>query len=249
MIVGTINLGDTEEEPDMAAPGNMPNPNRAPVAQAGNYPYKIIMDESAVFLELEAMMDLGGVEDFKQRLSGRSKESNLLRSHLDDIFCANTHTGSVVKQADWSMYCTIMYGRIPAVKDVEWPPSLELWRKFLMECRYKVSTYRRFESVVSNVVWVATRYWSRLKACSFDSIDPRMLYMAETNTMKNFLKHELGLGVNQVEAVTTKEARNVPHFVDSESFKGVAACAAFTMGCLMGGEKTKNFDQHIVEGY
>ena len=45
------------------------------------------------------------------------------------------------------------------------------------------------------------------------------------------------MGVKQVLAVTMDEARNATHFGDVESVRGVAMCAAFTIGTVMGGRR------------
>lgn len=54
------------------------------------------------------------------------------------------------------------------------------------------------------------------------------------------LKREHGVGVRQVAAITMHEARNGTHFADHESVRGVAACAAFSMGCLMGCQRPRS---------
>lgn len=53
------------------------------------------------------------------------------------------------------------------------------------------------------------------------------------------IKREHGMGVKQVLAVTIDEARNATHFGDAESVRGVAMCAAFTIGTLMGGRRPR----------
>ena len=49
------------------------------------------------------------------------------------------------------------------------------------------------------------------------------------------------MGVKQVLAnVTMDEARNATHFGDAQSVRGVAMCAAFTIGTVMGGRRPRS---------
>ena len=47
------------------------------------------------------------------------------------------------------------------------------------------------------------------------------------------------MGVKQVLAITMDEARNATHFGDAESVRGVAMCAAYTIGTVMGGRRPR----------
>ncbi len=47
--------------------------------------------------------------------------------------------------------------------------------------------------------------------------------------------HEHGSGVKQVDAVTMREAGNATHYADSFSVHGVAMCAVYSLGPLLGG--------------
>ena len=53
------------------------------------------------------------------------------------------------------------------------------------------------------------------------------------------LKHEQGMYMEQVSPITMHKSRDAPHFADTASIRGVAACAAFTMGCLLGGRRAQ----------
>ncbi len=55
----------------------------------------------------------------------------------------------------------------------------------------------------------------------------------------NVLKHEHGTGVKQVETITMHEAGNATHYADSFSVHGVAMCAVYSLGPLLGGCKTR----------
>ena len=148
-----------------------------------------------------------------------------------------------MKSGDWTLYCKVMYkGSIPEFQEVQWPPSGGCWLRFLLQARVLVSSYKRFQGVVGNVCKVANRFWSQERAMRKEDVDPRQLYNAEHLRAMHTIKREHGMGVKQVMAVTMDEARNATHhdFGDADSVRGVAMCAAFTMGTLMGGRRPRS---------
>ena len=131
-------------------------------------------------------------------------------------------------------------GGIPEIEAVQWPPSAECWVRFLLEARARVSSYKRFQGVVGNVCEVANRFWSKRLGVLTETVDPRVLYSAVHSRSMHSIKREHGMGVKQVAAVTMDEARNTTHFGDAESVRGVAMCAAYTIGTLMGGRRPRS---------
>ena len=109
-----------------------------------------------------------------------------------------------------------------------------------MNARERTASYKRFQGMVGNVCEVAVRHWYQKKGVTRkDDIDPRFLYNAEHYRVMHSLKREHGLGVKQVAPITMHEARNSIHFADHESVRGVAACAAFCCGTLLGGRRPR----------
>lgn len=49
--------------------------------------------------------------------------------------------------------------------------------------------------------------------------------------------HENGVNVRQLSPITMEESRSATHFADTDSIRGIAACAAFTMGCWIWGRR------------
>ena len=131
-------------------------------------------------------------------------------------------------------------GGIPEIEAVQWPPSAECWVRFLLEARARVSSYKRFQGVLGNVCEVANRFWSKRLGVLTEKVDPRVLYSAVHSRSMHSIKREHGMGVKQVAAVTMDEARNTTHFGDAESVRGVAMCAAYTIGTLMGGRRPRS---------
>ena len=145
-----------------------------------------------------------------------------------------------MKLGDWTLYCRLMYkGSIPDIKDVMWPPSVECWVRFLLEARVRVSSYKRFQGVVGNVCEVANRFWSKETGVLKDAVDPRCLSSAEHSRAMHTIKREHGMGVKQVMAITMDEARNATRFGDADPVRGVAMCAAYTIGTVMGGRRPR----------
>lgn len=67
-----------------------------------------------------------------------------------------------MKLGDWTLYCKVMFkGNIPELKAVKWSPSSNCWKRFFLEARVRVSSYKRFQGLIGNVCEVADRYWSK----------------------------------------------------------------------------------------
>ena len=86
---------------------------------------------------------------------------------------------------------------------------------------------------------MANRFWSKERGVLKEDVDPRVLYSAEHSRTLHTIKREHGMGVKQVLAVTMDEARNATHSGDAESVRGVAMCAAYTIGTVMGGRRPR----------
>lgn len=102
-----------------------------------------------------------------------------------------------------------------------------------------VSSYLRFQKIVGNVCELANRFWSSKLQVPATSVDPRILHDAMHHRCLVAVKRALGLGVKQVLPISMVEARNATHFADAESIRGIAACAAFCMGAVMGGRRPR----------
>lgn len=74
----------------------------------------------------------------------------------------NTEETMRMKLGDRSLFCKILYrGAVPDIEEMQWPPCLEDWTKFLLEARMRGSSYKRFQGVVGNVCEMANRLWSK----------------------------------------------------------------------------------------
>lgn len=142
--------------------------------------------------------------------------------------------------AAWMMFCRIVYGgKIPKLSDITWPVPKSDWEDFLCQARPKVSSFKRFQCVVGNVCELGNRYFSNLYSKELRFIDPRVLYEANHRKCMRTLPREYGMGVKQIAPITMNEARNACEFADPFSIRGITICAAFTMGCLMGGRRPR----------
>ena len=135
----------------------------------------------------------------------------------------------------------------PEINDIAWPPSRDEWLRYLAEAREKTASYKRFQGVVGNVCEVTKRYWYHKLGVPEDDLDPRHLYRADHYRMMHVIKREHGLGVKQIAPITMHEARNATHFADAHSIRGVAACAAFSVGTLLGGRRPRTLTAILLE--
>ena len=179
-------------------------------------------------------------DEAEQLLQGSGRSAASLKAHVDTLFMGNTEETTRMKLGDWCLFCKILSrGAVPEVHDMQWPPCFEDWTRFLLEARVRVSSYKRFQGVVGNVCEVANRYWSKKVGVLKEAVDPRLLYSADHRRTMQLIKREHGMGVKQVVAITMDEARNATHFGDAEAVRGIAECAAFTIGTLMGGRRPR----------
>ena len=189
--------------------------------------------------KLVVALDDVHLQEAKELLAGNNRTAETLLAHLNLAITANTETGRDIKVADWLMYTQIVHNQAISVQDVTWPPSRDDWQKFVLAARPKVSSYDRFKKVVGNVKSIGIRYWSQQRNILSEQVDPTKLYEAVHSTTMRALKREYGMNVRQVSPITMHEARNATHFADVDSLRGVAACAAFTLGCLLGGRRPR----------
>ena len=196
--------------------------------------------EEVIFREVQEVVDSTYAIEADRILSMGGRLAASLQGHVESLFEGNTEESTRMKLGDWTLFCKVMYKRkIPEFQEVQWPPNSSCWLRFLFEARGAVSSYKRFQGVLGNVCEVADRFWSTRLGVSKESVDPRQLYSAEHLRAMHTIKRQFGMGVKQVMAVTMDEARNATHFGDANSVRGVAMCAAFTIGTLMGGRRPR----------
>ncbi len=182
-------------------------------------------------------------------MGGSSRSAVSLKAHVNTLFMGNTEETTRMKLGDWSLFCKIMFrGAVPDIDEMQWPPCLEDWTRFLLEARVRVPSYKGFQGVVGNVCEIANRHWSKKRGVLKEAVDPRNLYSADHRRTMHLIKREHGMGVKQVLAITMDEAMNATHFGDVESVRGVAECAAFTIGTLMGGRRPRTLDCNQARG-
>ena len=164
----------------------------------------------------------------------------VLLRHMKDMFGSATLKGSDMKRRDWCKYCHIVYcGEVPALGDVQWPPSQETWTNFLMAAREQVSSYKRFSGWQGNVCEAACRYFGGGDGAKAVAMDPRQIYKpVHAKTMK-LIRRAMGVGVRQVRGIDIQEARSGANFVDKQSVLGLSMAAAYNMGCVMGGRRPR----------
>ena len=196
--------------------------------------------EDRVFQAVAGLLLNAHVEAAEERLHKKGPMAARLLQHVNTLFQGNTEEGTRTKFGDWVLFCDIVHpGPTPEVQEVIWPPSCESWKMYLMEARQRTHSYKRFQGMVGNVCEVAVRYWYKQKGLSQGEVDPRVQYRPEHYRVMHALKRELGLGVTQIAPITMHEARNGTHFADVDSVRGVAACAAFCVGVLLGGRRPR----------
>lgn len=172
--------------------------------------------------------------------AGGARSTELLQQHANSVFAGNTEESTRMKATDWLKYCNILHpGGQSDIALVGWPPSVDGWVKFLLALRPTVGSYKRFQGVVGNVIEVATRFWSQRRDMPAAQLNPAFLYDAMHHRTLHIVKRSWGMGVTQVKGITMLEARNAVHFADSDSVRGIAACAAFCMGVVMGGRRPR----------
>ena len=194
--------------------------------------------EQTIFRELQEVLDSSYAVQADSILLRGGRLAALLQGHVESLYLGNTEESSRMKIGDWMLYCRVMHmGSIPEFQDVQWPPSAGCWLQF--EARKLVSSHKCFQGVVSNVCEVADRFWSNKLGVHKEDVDPRQLYSAEHPRAMHTVKREHGMAVKQVAAVTMDEARNATCFGDAASVRGVAMCAALTIGTLMGGRRPR----------
>lgn len=178
-------------------------------------------------------------QEAQELMAGNGRTAESLRQHIQLDTTSNTETGMRMKLGDWVMFTTIVYKAAIGVQSCVWPPTQEDWLLFLTEARPLVSSYTCFRCVIGNVCRVGVQYWGGKLGLPLREVDPRVLYEALHSSAMRTLKRELGMNMEQVLPITMHESRNAPHFADTESIRAVAACAAFTMGCLLGGRRAR----------
>lgn len=227
--------GEYSPEADNVTPANEPE-GAGPGAAGGH----VASLEDVVFQRMSSIIEAAPEEAAEVLMAERSPYAERFRDHARVLFGGNTEEGTSGKVGDWLLYCSIVYpDALPSLDDVIWPPSLAIWESFLEQARPRVSSAEAFRRVFCNVCQVAVRHWTRKLGCRPADIDPRKLYEIQHANKLSELSRHYGVGVRQVAAITMHEARNGPHFGDHDSVRGVAACAAFSMGCLMGGRRPR----------
>ena len=145
------------------------------------------------------------------------------------------------------MYCKLVYPRLGGamvpLEQITWPPSCEVWTRYLLGMRQQVSSYDRFRRVLGNVCEVANRFWAA-KLCKLpQDVDRRRLHVAQHQRTIAVIRREHGSAVQQVAPITMHEARNATHFADILSIKGVTKASAVSMGALLGGRISRTLTE------
>lgn len=227
--------------------GLPPPPQNAPDADATRAAGEHSL-EDAVFSKLCQIVDRGAEEAAEALMSDGSDYGRCFGAHARALFGGNTEEATSGRKGDWLLFCRALYPEaLPALQDVQWPPEMAAWEQFLRQARSDVASEVALKRVVSNVCQVAIRYWTRRRKCLADAIDPRVLFSHQHRVAMGELRRSHGVGVRQVAPITMWEARNGTHFADHFSVRGVAACAAFAMGCLMGGRRPRTLTGILLE--
>ena len=202
--------------------------------------------EARVFQAVAGMLMHAHAESAREALNRKGPTSVRLRSHHRSLFAGNTEESTRTKFGDWVLACGILYPGIPPqIDDVAWPPARDEWLRFLAEARERTASYKRFQGVVGDLCELTKRHWFHKLA--EDALDPRVLYRADHHRMMHVIKREHGLGVKQIAPIATHEARDETHFGAVHSVRGVAACAAFSIGALLGGHRPRTLTAILLE--
>ena len=162
------------------------------VAELGSPPQSAtsVSPEQIIIDEVQGIIDSSHAVKAEQMLLSSGRWAGCLQAHVQSLFAGNTEESTRMKLGDWTLYCKLMYkGRIPEVKEIQWPPNHESWVSFLLQARVQVSSYKRFQGVVGNICEVANRFWSQELGVLKESVDPRVLYSAiHSRTMTHHKK-------------------------------------------------------------
>lgn len=185
-----------------------------------------------------------GVEDEK------SKEPAIVDNGLvqDEIHAAlvqqgvvmNTAQGTAGRIADWNKYLDYCHAKgMP----LEWPPTEDTWLLFIMHLRNgrRATSYPRLKAVLGNVCnFGAHNYRAQMvDTPSLASVDPRSMYRDGHRRALSMMKRQHGMTVKQVPGITMEEARSGCNFVDRDSVLGCTMGLAWTMGCVLGGRRSR----------
>ncbi len=204
--------------------------------------------EARVFQAVSGMLFNAQADVVEEQLHRKGPTADRLLRHVNTLFQGNTEEGSRMKLGDWTLYCNIVHGGLlPEIQDIQWPPTCDDWKFFLVNARERTASYKRFQGMVGNVCEVAVRYWYKLKGVAKETLDPRIMYGAEHHRVMHTIKREHGMGLKQIAPITMHEARNGTHFADHDSVRGVAACAAFCFGTLLGGRRPRTLTAILLE--
>lgn len=160
------------------------------------------------------------------------------RKRAIDVFKGNTEQGSKGKGYDWKRYVRFCHGRGSGA--AVWPPTCDDWLDFLVELRPQVRSFPRFNSAIDNICHVGCRQAAKdSNAWKIGEFDPRCLYAVAHRAMKRQMKRESGVEVKQVPGITMEEARSAVNYIDKWSLLGCCMGIAWTMGCVMGGRRSR----------
>ena len=228
--------GESEEEMDVADV-HSPKPGEPQLTP-----------EARVFQAVSGMLFNAHVDVVEEQLRRKGPTADRLLRHVDTLFQGNTEEGSRMKLGDWALYCNVLHGgQLPEIQDIQWPPTCEDWKFFLVHARERTASYKRFQGMVGNVCEVAVRYWYKQKGVAKETLDPRIIYGAEHYRVMHTIKREHGMGLKQIALITMAEARNGTHHADHDCVRGVAACAAFCFGTLLGGRRPRTLTAVLLE--
>ena len=206
-----------------------------------------ITEEQQVHSAMQSLIDNAYVEEVERLLAGNGRTAATLKEHLEQLFATSTESASRQKQGDWLMYCKIVHpqlgNNLVPLEQIAWPPSCDVWTRYLLAMRQQVSSYHRFRRVLGNVCEVANRFWAGKLCKLLQDLDPRRLYELQHQRTLCVIRREHGSSVQQVDPITMHEARNATHFADILSIKGVTKAAAFSMGALLGGRRPRTLTE------
>ncbi len=162
-------------------------------------------------------------------------------AYVADPLAANTAQGAEGRARAWAMYVEACGGG----EAPPWPPSKELWCAVLVHVRERVLSHTRFMSVQALICGVGVKAWAATPAAralppGTAPPDPRRLYRAEAAAHMSFFRRDRGQQLRQVAGVSMREGKSANFFVGANDARGMMKAAAFGMGCVMGGRRSRS---------
>eukprot|EP00884_Botryococcus_braunii_P012961 jgi/Botrbrau1/21666/Bobra.43_1s0065.1 len=158
--------------------------------------------------------------------------------------CAGRNS-SLNRTYAWAHFCMWKYGiNVPGFQETleEFPPTIYEWEAFRLWTRARTSSYDAFRTNWGYINTIGTEYWAAKPEGEMrtrEQCSPVVIYSARHKKGLAMIRRAWPVRLRECEPITMDEARSGPHFCDESSVIGVFHGAAWMMGVVLGGKRSR----------